>query len=69
MKLSEIRERLRFWKETDRLGRDIPLTHRRLHFKSSKRALCKSKFIPDRVVAPGCPAKVIRQIGSAGRGP
>jgi acetyltransferase-like isoleucine patch superfamily enzyme len=35
---------LRFWRHADRLGPDIPLTHWRLHFKSTARALCKSKF-------------------------
>lgn len=33
-----------FWRRADRLGPDIPLTHWRLHFKSSMRALCRSKF-------------------------
>jgi len=44
MTLSEIRMRVKFWSEADRLGPDIPLTHWRLHFKSSMRELCKRKF-------------------------
>jgi acetyltransferase-like isoleucine patch superfamily enzyme len=44
MKISEIWARIRFWKETDRLGPDIPYTHWRLHFKSTMFTLCKSKF-------------------------
>jgi acetyltransferase-like isoleucine patch superfamily enzyme len=44
VEFSEIRERLRFWRDADRLGPDIPLTHWRLHFKSSMRALCERKF-------------------------
>lgn len=44
MNFSELRTRLKFWKTTDRVGPDIPLTHWRLHFKSTMRALCKRKF-------------------------
>ena len=44
MKLSEIWDRLVFWKTADRLGPDIPYTHWRLHFKSTMFALCKKKF-------------------------
>ena len=44
MRLSEIRERIRFWQTSDRLGPDIPWTHWRLHFKTSMLALCKRKF-------------------------
>lgn len=42
--ISEIRERLRFWGAADRLGPDILLTHWRLHFKSTMRRLCESRF-------------------------
>lgn len=44
MMIEEIRSRFRFWKEADRLGPDIPLTHWRLHFPSLMRKLCKEKF-------------------------
>lgn len=44
MILSEAYRRLWFWKTADRLGPDIPLTHWRLHFKSTMRKLCKEKF-------------------------
>jgi len=44
LNLLELRCRLQFWKTADRLGPDIPLTHWRLHFKSTMLALCKSKF-------------------------
>ena len=44
MHLSEIIKRIRFWKEADRIGPDVPYTHWRLHFKSTMLKLCKSKF-------------------------
>lgn len=44
MNLTEILQRIRFWKEADRIGPDIPYTHWRLHFKSTMLKLCKSKF-------------------------
>jgi acetyltransferase-like isoleucine patch superfamily enzyme len=44
MKLSEIWARIKFWREADRLGPDIPYTHWRLHFKSTMFTLCKRKF-------------------------
>lgn len=44
LSLSEISQRLRFWQTVDRLGPDIPLTHWRLHFKSTMLGLCKRKF-------------------------
>ncbi|MBK9161519.1 MAG: acyltransferase [Nitrosomonadales bacterium] len=44
MKLSEIKDRIEFWKDADRLGPDIPYTHWRLHFKSTMLALCRDKF-------------------------
>jgi len=43
MKL-DILERIRFWKNADRLGPDVPYTHWRLHFKPTMIRLCKSKF-------------------------
>lgn len=42
--LKKVRERLRFWATTDRLGPDIPLTHWQLHFPDTMRRLCKKKF-------------------------
>lgn len=45
MKLSEIWDRIVFWKDADRLGPDIPYTHWRLYFKSTMLALCKKKFM------------------------
>lgn len=45
MLLAEIWDRLRYWGEADRIGPDIPLTHWRLHFKSTMRRLCGSKFL------------------------
>ena len=44
MSLTELRNRLHFWRTTDRIGPDIPLTHWRLHLKTTMLALCKSKF-------------------------
>jgi acetyltransferase-like isoleucine patch superfamily enzyme len=42
--LTEIRGRVRFWKNADRIGPDIPYTHWMLHFKSTMLTLCKRKF-------------------------
>ncbi len=42
--LMEFFKRVKFWKNTDRLGPDIPYTHWRLHFKSTMVSLCKKKF-------------------------
>jgi acetyltransferase-like isoleucine patch superfamily enzyme len=44
MILTELPGRIRFWRKTDRLGPDIPLTHWRLFFKKSMLKLCKKKF-------------------------
>ena len=44
MFFSELRQRLRFWREADRIGPDIPSTHWRLHFRSKMLQLCQSKF-------------------------
>ena len=38
-------DRIDFWRRADRLGRDIPWTHWRLHFKSTMRNLCREKFL------------------------
>jgi len=42
--LFEIIQRVKFWKNADRIGPDIPYTHWRLYFKSTMRKLCKAKF-------------------------
>lgn len=44
MKWSEVLDRIRFWKTSNRLGPDIPYTHWRLHFKSTMVGLCKKEF-------------------------
>src|SRR5689334_7549602 len=44
MFLVELLRRIRFWKDADRIGPDIPYTHWRLHFKSTMLKLCKGKF-------------------------
>jgi acetyltransferase-like isoleucine patch superfamily enzyme len=44
MTIYELMQRIRFWKEADRIGPDIPYTHWRLHFKSTMLKLCKEKF-------------------------
>lgn len=41
---SEILSRINFWKNADRIGPDILLTHWRLYFKSTMRRLCLQKF-------------------------
>ncbi len=40
----EVIVRIRFWKQSDRLGPDIPWSHWRLHFKSTMKALATKKF-------------------------
>ena len=42
--LREIFKKVKFWKNADRLGPDIPYTHWRLYFKSTMISLCKKKF-------------------------
>jgi len=42
--IREIIERIRYWRNADRIGPDVPWTHWRLHFKSSMEALCHKKF-------------------------
>ena len=44
MFLNELLNRIRFWREADRLGPDIPWSHWRLHFKRTMRRLCRRKF-------------------------
>lgn len=42
--ISEIVRRITFWKNADRIGPDILLTHWRLYFKSTMRKHCENKF-------------------------
>ena len=42
--VQELISRLRFWRDADRIGPDIPLTHWRLYFKKAMRELCIKKF-------------------------
>lgn len=44
MSFSDIIGRYRFWKNADRIGPDIPLTHWKLLFSSTMRDLCVAKF-------------------------
>jgi acetyltransferase-like isoleucine patch superfamily enzyme len=44
VKLKELLNRIGYWRQADRLGPDIPWTHWRLHFKTTMRRLCQSKF-------------------------
>ena len=40
----EVRERIKFWLDADRLGPDVLATYWRLYFPSAMRAICKKKF-------------------------
>jgi acetyltransferase-like isoleucine patch superfamily enzyme len=42
--VTETIDRVRFWRNVDRLGPDIPWTHWRLHFRSTMVGLCSRKF-------------------------
>lgn len=42
--LKEIREKNKFWKNTDRIGPDILGTYWRLFFRSTMKKLCQQKF-------------------------
>jgi acetyltransferase-like isoleucine patch superfamily enzyme len=42
--IRELTRRIRFWRDVDRLGPDIPWTHWRLHFPKLAEALCRRKF-------------------------
>ena len=44
MVVTELYSRLKFWKNTDRLGPDIAGTHYKLYFKEAGRRLCQKKF-------------------------
>lgn len=45
MILLDFINKIRFWKNTDRIGPDIPWTHWRLHFQCTMSALCKRRFL------------------------
>lgn len=40
----EIIDRIKFWRNADRLGIDFPLTYWKLYFKTTMRKLCEKKF-------------------------
>lgn len=42
--IAEVFDRIRFWRNADRIGPDMLLTHWRLYFKSTMRDLCVKKF-------------------------
>lgn len=42
--IAEISSRIRFWRNADRIGPDVLLTHWRLYFKTTMRKLCVDKF-------------------------
>jgi acetyltransferase-like isoleucine patch superfamily enzyme len=44
MLLRELRDRVKFWKNADRIGPDIPATYWRLFMKSTMLKLCRKKF-------------------------
>ncbi|PIQ69033.1 MAG: acetyltransferase [Candidatus Taylorbacteria bacterium CG11_big_fil_rev_8_21_14_0_20_46_11] len=44
MFILELFRRITFWRGTDRIGPDIPLTYWRIFFPSKMRVLCKRKF-------------------------
>jgi len=43
--ITEFFKKIKFWRSADRIGPDIPWNHWRLHFPSSMRNLCTSKFL------------------------
>ncbi len=45
MLFSDMLNSVKFWQSADRIGPDIPMSHWRLHFKSTMRRLCESKFL------------------------
>lgn len=44
VRFREVRERLNFWRDADRIGQEIPTTYWRLYFKSEMHKLCSKKF-------------------------
>lgn len=45
MIFSDIKNSIKFWLSADRIGPDIPITHWRLHMKTTMREMCNSKFL------------------------
>ena len=45
IKLSELRQRYRYWLDADRIGPDMLGSHWRLYFKTTMRAMCDEKFM------------------------
>ncbi len=63
--LVEIQKRISFWRNSDRVGQDIPLTYWRLYFKSEMVKLCEEKFAhfgPNAEFRPGAYADVCSKI-------
>lgn len=42
--IAELASRLKFWRNADRIGPDVPLTHWRLYFPAAMRRLAEAKF-------------------------
>lgn len=42
--LLELKDRIKFWRNADRIGPDIPTTYWKLFFKKEMKNLCKEKF-------------------------
>ncbi|GAB1266010.1 hypothetical protein NBRC116492_28200 [Aurantivibrio infirmus] len=42
--ITELFQRIQFWKESDRIGPDMPLTHWKLYFPRKMLKLCKKRF-------------------------
>lgn len=45
MIVTDFFSRIAFWKNADRIGPDVPITHWRLYFPKSMRGLCRSMFL------------------------
>jgi acetyltransferase-like isoleucine patch superfamily enzyme len=43
--ITEFFAKIRFWRSADRIGPDMPWSHWRLHFSTTMRNLCTSKFL------------------------
>lgn len=69
MKLAELIQRYRFWRDADRIGPDMLGTHWRLYFKTTMKAMCEQKFMAfgeDSDFRPGAYAECCSKI-SIGR--
>ena len=70
MVLSELSQRIAFWRQADRIGPDVPYTHWRLHFRSTMRRLCEEKFLrfaPSAEFRPGAYATSCGRISIGAR--